>query len=282
MSCLTKEIIGRLEEKLNVVFTGNPKHLHEAAAGIVYTCLKHEINIDKLLDEVESGAAFRLEEFWESTEGNLSTYLKSDYRLIAQDVIDITAGGTGGMASVGKGEFFISFFSNFKVKIITSNGDISYKGKSEEVKYNGGKIAVSVDQGRKIYNTFTELIKNSGIQIKDKNFLPSRKADIDMYSIEDYQTLLGYFWQAISGNSHRMISRMEFFQLCLDKALDHEFQTVDSLLVISEENNFVRFNNKSEAYDYYSQRPKLLLEEWEIRAYQANPVAMYVKLEEKG
>ena len=280
MSCITKETIDRLEAKLSVVFTGNPKHLHEAAAGIVYACLKYEININKLLEEVESGAAFNLEEFWESTEGNLLTYLKNDYRLIGQDIINITAGGTGGMASVGKGEFFISFFSNFKIKIITSNGDISYKGKNEEVKYNGGKIAVSQEQGKEIYNTFTELIKNSGIQIKNKNFLPSRKADIDEYSIDDYKKLLGYFWQAISGNSHRMISRKEFFQLCLDKALDHEFQTIDSLLVISEKNNFVRFNNKTEAYNYYSEKPKLLLEEWEIRSYQTNPVAMYVKLEE--
>tara|TARA_B100001564_G_C20608453_1_gene656371 strand:+ start:271 stop:1116 length:846 start_codon:yes stop_codon:yes gene_type:complete len=280
MSCLTKETIDRLEKKLRNVYVGHPKHLHEAAAGIVYACLKHEININKLLDEVESGAAFSLEEFWESTEGNLLTYLKNDYQLIAQDIINITAGGTGGMASVGKGEFFISFFSNFKIKIITSNGDISYKGKNEEVKYNGGKIAVSQVDGKEIYSIFTELIENSGIQIKKEDFVPSRKADIDEYSTEDYNKLLGYYWQAISESSQRITSRKEFFLLCLEKALDHEFQTIDSLLVISEKNNFVRFNNKTEAYNYYSEKPKLL-RKWEIRTKQKNPVAMYAKLEEE-
>ncbi len=279
MSCITNETIDRLEAKLSVVFTGNPKHLHEAAAGIVYACLKYEININKLLEEVESGAAFNLEEFWESTEGNLLTYLKNDYRLIAQDIINITAGGTGGMASVGKGEFFISFFSDFKIKIITSNGDVSYKGKNEEVKYNGGKIAVSHIDGSEVYSTFTELIENSEIQIIKEDFVPTRKADIDEYSTEDYNKLLGYYWQAISGSSQSITSRNEFFLLCLEKALDHEFQTIDSLLVISEKNNFVRFNNKTEAYNYYSEKPKLL-RKWEIRTKQKNPVAMYVKLEE--
>ena len=280
MNYIPKDTKERLEEKLSVRFTGNPKHLDEAAAGIVYACFKYEININKLLDEVESGAAFRFEEFWESTEGNLLTYLKNDYRLIAQDIINITAGGTGGMASVGKGEFFIEFFSNFKIKNITSNGDLSYKGRNEEVKYNGGKIAVSQMEGKEIYSTFTELIENSEIQIIKEDFVPTRKADIDEYSTEDYNKLLGYYWQAISGSSQSITSRNEFFLLCLEKALDHEFQTIDSLLVISEKNNFVRFNNKTEAYNYYSEKPKLL-RKWEIRTKQKNLVAMYAMLEEE-
>ena len=119
-----KESIKNLDRKLESVYS-NLRHRTEASNGVFCACIRHGIDPDKFLLDIENGSAFDFNSFSKSRSGNLLDFLHVDYHPIAQMLIDITAGGNGGMASIGRCEFFISFLSNFKSLISTEGrGDL--------------------------------------------------------------------------------------------------------------------------------------------------------------
>ena len=147
--------LARLEKKLMEAYK-NERHLTDAANGVYMAALRNNVDLSTLLNDIENGTAFRVSEFFTATTGNLLDYLKSDYHTISQSLIDVVAGGNGGMASIGRGEFFVAFLSNFSATISKSgNGDIYYNGKWEEMKYNNGKINVAAKPGREVFGQLT-------------------------------------------------------------------------------------------------------------------------------
>ena len=278
-----KDSLTRLDEKLEEVYP-NERHRFEATNGVFCSCLRNDINPDQFLDDVESGDAFDFEAFKSAKQGNLLDFLKADYRPLAQGLIDITAGGNGGMASIGRGEFYISFLSNFDgARISTAGrGDLEYATGFEEVKHNGGKIAIDKKAGNEIHRTFLSLIETTDIELKSKrgDYLPTRKTDETLYDCEVKTKLNGYYYQAITGVETGPITDEDFARKCFKRAFDKLFESIDTLLIINEKNDFVRFFDAQSACNFYSDKLNILKGEFEIRNFQNNAPSFYVGKEE--
>ena len=263
-----KQTLERLDKKLESIYD-NPRHLKEASNGVFGSAVREGIDLGVFLDAIEDQTAFDFLSFSKATNGNLLDFIKPEFQSMAQPLVDITAGGNGGMASIGRGEFAISFLSNFQTVITKSGrGDLSHHGKFEEVKHNGGKLAIEAKAGNEIYRTFKSLTENQSIQLKKKNFLPLRKTDSKLYSEEEKKKLNGLYWQAMTGEDGLPMTDSEWSKKSLKRAFDFLFKKVDSLLVINKDNDFVRFFNANSALTFYSNC--LTQINFELRADQAN------------
>lgn len=275
-----QESIQRLDKKLSAVYN-NVRHLETASNGVYASAVRAGIDIDQFLDEVEAGSAFDFEGFVSSHRGNLLNFLKPQFHSIANSLINITAGGNGGMASIGRGEFFISFMSNFEAKISKSGrGDIEYKGKFEEVKHNGGKFAVDKKAGREVAKAFESLREEAGIPLRNRDYVPNRLKDKKLYTEDQIQILNGLYWQAIVEENEGPLRDDELFRKCIERAFQSVFESTDSVLIINEDLDFVRFFDASSAIQFYSDRLSIISREFEIRNRQNNAVAFYVGKEE--
>jgi hypothetical protein len=270
-----KLVIERLDKKLETIYD-NPRHLKEASNCVFGSGVREGIDLEKFLDSIEDGTAFNFGAFSSASKGNFLDFISPEFCAMAQPLIDITAGGNGGMASIGRGEFAISFFSNFQTVITKSgSGDLEdTDGKKEEVKHNGGKLAIEDMSGNEISRTFKVLVESQNIQLKKKNYLPVRKGDSKLYSADEKKTLNGLYWQAMTGESCVPMSDSEWCIKSLNRAFTHLFNKVDSLLVMNHQNDFVRFFNSKTALQFYSQRLPAI--EFELRADQANAPSFYL------
>ena len=248
------------------------------------SCLRNDINPETFLNDVESGSAFDFEAFKKATKGNLLDYLMTDYHPLAQGLVDITAGGNGGMASIGRGEFFIAFLSNFDgAKISTAgSGDLEYADGFEEVKHNGGKIAIDKKAGNEIHRTFISLLEDTNISLKSKkqDYLPNRKSDMQLYDTDTKNQLNNFYYKAITGIDAGSMTDSDFMKNCFKLAFDNLFNTIDTLLVINVDNDFVRFFDAQSAYEFYSKKLNIMQSEFEIRNFQNNAPSFYVGKEE--
>ena len=278
-----KNALTRIDEKLAIVYP-NERHRFEASNGVFCSCLRNDINPDTFLNDVESGSAFDFEAFKKATKGNLLDYMMTDYHPLAQGLVDITAGGNGGMASIGRGEFFIAFLSNFDgAKISTAgSGDLEYADGFEEVKHNGGKIAIDKKAGNEIHRTFISLLEDTNITLKSKkkDYLPNRKADAELYDTNTKNQLNNFYYKAITGIDAGSMTDSDFMKNCFKLAFDKLFNTIDTLLVINVDNDFVRFFDAQSAYEFYSEKLNIMQSEFEIRNFQNNAPSFYVGKEE--
>jgi hypothetical protein len=267
--------LARLEKKLMEAYK-NERHLTDAANGVYMAALRNNVDLSTLLNDIENGTAFRVSEFFTATTGNLLDYLKSDYHTISQSLIDVVAGGNGGMASIGRGEFFVAFLSNFSATISKSgNGDIYYNGKWEEMKYNNGKINVAAKPGREVFKTFMMLLEDSNVNLKKSDYLPIRKDNTILYSATEIATLNGLYWKATVGEDVGQLTYNEWAIKCVKQAAEETFKKSDTLLIIDKNNNFVRFTNPKEVVEHYKDRVEVL--KFELRNKQSNPVAIYME-----
>lgn len=267
----------RLESILSVVYD-NKRHLETAADQVYMSCLRTGMDLDSLLDNIQSNSVFDLDNFSKASSGNVFNYIAEPFRECVGRFVNITAGGNGGMASVGRGEFMISFASNFDAKISKAGkGDLEYViGRiNEEVKWNGGKIEVSKTQGKEVYNSFISLLKeNNEDELLIKDFLPFRKKDKEVYNNNIINILNARFWQSITGEKYDSLTDFDLKKLCLHRAFDLTFSKSDSILIVNEDGRFIRFTNSDNAVEYYNNKiDKVTLE---IRAKQTNPIAIYL------
>lgn len=273
----------RLESILATVYD-NARHLETAADQVYMSCFRTGTDLTSLLDNIQSDMMFDVDNFSEASAGNIFGYIREEFRECVSRFVNITAGGNGGMASIGRGEFMISFASNFKAKISKAGkGDLEYVVKRintlkriyEEAKWNGGKIEVSKTQGKEVYKKFISLLKeNNDIDLIIKDFLPLRKKDKKVYDADTINLLNSYFWQAVSGQKCGPLTDAEFKKLCLRCAFDLTFTKSDSILIVNEDGKFVRFTNADNAVEYYQN--KIDEVDLEIRAKQTNPIAIYL------
>lgn len=270
-----KKSIERLDKKLESIYN-NPRHLKEASNGVFSSAVRENIDIEKFLDAVENQTAFDFLAFSSATSGNFLNFMLPEYKGMAQPLIDITAGGNGGMASIGRGEFAICFLSNFQT-VITKDGQgdtIDKNGNAEEVKHNGGKLAIEDKAGNEISRTFNKLVESKNIKLKKKNYLPVRKTDSKLYTNLEKQKLNSLYWQAMTGEVVSPLSDNEWRIKSLDRAFKQLFDKVDSLLVMNENNDFVRFFDAKTALTFYSNKINII--EFELRADQANAPSFYL------
>ena len=271
-----KESIKNLDRKLESVYS-NLRHRTEASNGVFCACIRHGIDPDKFLLDIENGSAFDFNSFSKSRSGNLLDFLHVDYHSIAQMLIDITAGGNGGMASIGRCEFFISFLSNFKSRISTEGrGDLKCDGKYEEVKYNGGKICFEKKAGNEIHRSFIELMEQCQINLKTKDYVFNRKSDRKLYSEFELNVLNGVFWQAITNEVTEPLTNKQWTSKAIARGFQDLFEHVDSLILINEDNDFVRFFSASEAIEFYEDKLDIMMSEFELRMHQSNVPSFYV------
>lgn len=269
-----KELIERLDNKLSVVYD-NQRHLSEASNGVFASAVRANVDIREFLDAIEDGSAFKFAEFFLAEAGNLLNFVDPKYHSMIQPLVDITAGGNGGMASIGRGEFAISFLSNFQSVITKSGrGDLENNGKFEEVKHNGGKLAIENKAGNEIFRTFKALMERQKFQLKKKDYLPLRKGDAKLYTMEEKNQLNGLYWEAMTGEKALPMSDSEWRAKSLSRAFNHLFEKVNSLLVMNKDNDFVRFFDADSALKFYSDRANDV--EFELRANQANAPSFYL------
>lgn len=268
--------INRLDKMLSEIYS-NDRYVVQVSNIIAGACMRVGIDLKSFLDDIENLKCFYVENFLDSGNGNLESFINPKYKEILQCLIDITTGGNGGMASIGRGEFAISFLSNCSVEIIKTNGDLKYfDNLCEEVKYNGGKISVSEKSGREVSSDFLKLVSENGLKLLREDFLPFRKNDVREYSVEDKNKLNALYYQAITGNVSDPISDEEFVLKCFEEGFNELFEKTDSLLIINENNEFIRFFSKEECISFYSERVNDMKKEFEIRNRQSNPVSFYV------
>jgi hypothetical protein len=271
-----KKTIDRLDKKLESIYT-NQRHLKEASNGIFGSAIRAGIDLEKFLDDIETKVAFDFESFSSANSGNFVNFIKSEYKVMAQPLIDITAGGNGGMASIGRGEFAISFFSNFEAIISKSGrGDIEYYGKFEEVKHNGGKLSIDDKAGNEVFRTFSKIIESKKILLKKKDFLPNRKTDSKIYSDQEKKILNGIYWEAMTGENGSPMSDDDWYKKSIERAFNRAFSKIDSLLVMNENNDFVRFFNASSALKFYSGKINIIKREFELRNNHNNAPSFYL------
>lgn len=270
------ESLKRLETNLSEVYN-NERHLTDAANGVFMSALRNNVDIDTLMDSIEDGTAFLTEDFFRATKGNLADFVKEEFQTLIQPLVNITAGGNGGMASIGRGEFFIAFMSNFSAIISKSGrGDIEYNGQYEEVKHNGGKINVDDKAGREVHATFMKLLEQQNIKLKKKDYLPNRRSDFKLYTEQERSILNGLYWNATVGEMVGALTYDQWALKCVERAAQKVLDKSDSLLIIDNDNNFVRFTESSEVVEYYKDNIEEVA--FELRNKQANPVAIYMNM----
>ena len=273
--------LDRLESILKKQYKPD-RHLTSAANDIYMAALRTGIDLDRLLDLIESGESFDLKKFTDVSEGNVFDFVCEEIKDTSRYFIDITAGGNGGGASIGRGEFFVAFLTNFLVTIVKSgNGDLLYpnKGslvKSEEWKWNGGKINVDDMQGRVVAKNLMQILEDRDEKslLETEDFIPFRKTDKKIYEISVNNKLNARFWEAITGEKKESLTDKELKKLCLRRACKKLFDKTDALVVADDDGSFVRFTNAEDAVKYYDSRVDSL--QMEIRASQSNPVAFYL------
>jgi len=261
-----------LEEKLTSAYK-NERYLTDAANGVYMSCVRNGVELSTLLNDIENGIAYKVNEYFTAKSGNLLDYLKPEYYTIAQSLIDIVAGGNGGMASIGRAEFFVAFLSNFSATIAKSgNGDIDYNGKCEEMKYNGGKINVAAKPGREVNKEFMTLLEDCDVKLKKPDYLPNRKENTKFYSANEIATLNGLYWSATVGEDVGTLTFNEWKVKCIERAAEKTFEKSDTLIIIDINNDFVRFWGVEEVVECYKDRDV----KFELRNKQSNPVAIYM------
>ena len=283
--------LSRLDNKLRPIFGKQNRHLEAASNNTYMACERSELAIDDLLDAIEDGTAFDLQSFIDVDEANFFDYVDIKFKDVAKRLANITAGGNGGMASKGRGEFVIVLMSNLAIKPSTNNkkgkkgnqpsvsqraGDLIYpNGNHEEVKYNGGKINVSGARGRDIYKGFLNNL--NGIKLKHKDFLPFRKEEGNRYSNLDLEKLNASYGGVVLGQNLVSVSDNKLKELFLNRAMANVFQQVDSLLVIDSDGSYVRSKNAVDGENYYKNLPKGIGSiDLELRANQSTHVSIYL------
>lgn len=288
------EKLERLDNKLKIPYPDKKKgktssHRTEAVDRVFMACERTGTDVDDLLNCIENGTAFDLESFRSTSEANIFDFVKKELLEAVKYFLDITAGGNGGMASIGKGEFAIAFLSNFSTMMITERskdkdqkgkGDLKHSdGTYEEVKYNGGKINIDDQRGEDVGKRFIQIVESKKIDIRKVpttggGFLPlwSRKNWEKVYSEDEIKERNGYYYEAVVGEHIGPLTDDKIRRIFVERSFNNIFKKVDHLLVMDDDGSYARFSDPQVAIDYYKDLPV----KCELRNKQTNPSTIYL------
>jgi len=244
-----------------------------------------------LIDNLKKGF-IDLDNFRHAKTGNIYDFIDQQWRQIAKNMTSITVGSNGGMANVGKGEWLLSLGSGInpetqtpRVGIIKNgHGDLLFEdsGKTEEVKWNGGKVSVE-RPGNEISRLFNSMISEYDRNLTENKWVPFRKRDHkdEKKNLEIKQKTPYYnakYWESISGEKNDSLSNNELMEKIIYMAYKEVFEKCDTFIMFNDDGKFQRFDNIVQATDYYKDKYHLLTgskKGFECRASQSNPIALY-------
>lgn len=288
MSFSMKQKIIEIEKYINKYYSLKKKEDTSTMADIIImAAMRNEIDFQELLDDMEIGI-LDIVRFNSTKNGNIfMDFIPSKYRDIAVRCLEIKVGSNGGMANIGKGEWLISLMSGIDpttntpcAKMIKNGrGDIQFKKKNWEIKFNGGKICCNQTPGTEVQNRFIALLKDEGILINEDDplakWIPFRVTD--KYSDEEKNKYNAKYYQAITKEEHDSLTDNELKKLFIDQAYKNCFNKSDTIIIFNKNGDFIRFDNIHEANEYYADKLHLLRGKngFEIRAKQKNPPSLY-------
>ena len=251
---------------------------------IFMTTLREQLKIPDLLNDLRTGII--QESFYKANNGNIYDYLTHQkYKAFAERLVDILVGGNGGMASIGKGEWLMSLCSGINLEtgkpyvnvMKNGRGDLKLPDRTEEVKWNGGKVCVGVP-GKDVQKKFNTM---SGIE--DKEWVPFRKKDKEKYTEEQRQKNNAIYWKSILGedidkltDNELKLTDNELKLKIIIMSFEKQFQKSDSFIMFNDDGKFQRFHTIEEVTTYYSDKlQSLKCTSFECRAKQTNPIALY-------
>ena len=258
----------------------NAKNTEKMADAFAMACLRNKVDSISLIYDINNGDVFNCSEFISKKTGNIYAFVDPKYVGVAKRLSNITIGGNGGMASIGRGEWLIAILTQVEQAALIKNGkgDILYNNSTtEEIKFNGGKIFVDDSSGKSIHQKFMNIIneRNEMALLKgDNKWVPFRKKDKKKFTVDEIGKLNARFWEAISGNKTDALTDDNFIKVMAKQAFDRVFEKSNTLMVCEENGNFIRFKTTEEALEFYLYKKEKL--EFEIRASQSNPVAIYM------
>ena len=272
--------LNQLEEYIGKYYP-NVKDSHfTTLIDIIYmSALRNKIAIPVLISDMYKGI-LDIDKFKTEKCGNIYDFINPKYRPFAERIKDITVGSNGGNANVGKGEWLISLCSGIDpktdkpyVKLIKNGqGDYNIMGRNEEIKWNGGKVDVGVP-GKEVTKKF-----NSSIDIPDKEWVPFRVKDKNIYTEEKINKLNAVYWKAISREEDSFLSDDELKRKIINMSFINVFENSDSFIMFNNDGKFHRFWNIEEANTYYHDKLHLLKGTtcgFECRANKSNPIGQY-------
>jgi hypothetical protein len=278
METLTQVSLTQLEQYIKKYYHKVRGNHFITLVDIIYmAALREKIEITDLLRDLTNGI-LNIDACNINNSGNIYDFIDSRYISFANRIKDITVGSNGGMANVGKGEWLLSLCSGINQETNTPNvtiiknglGDIQYNGTTQEVKWNGGKVSVE-KPGKEITSKFNTLI-----DIPDKKWVPFRKGDKSKYSEEQIQKYNAIYWQAISGEENKLLSDNDLKYNITIMSFEKVFEKSDSFIMFNNDGSYQRFCNIEDVQLYY--KDKIHLINFECRASQSNPIAMYCQV----
>ena len=139
----------------------NAKNTEKMADAFAMACLRNKVDSISLIYDINNGDVFNCSEFISKKTGNIYAFVDPKYVGVAKRLSNITIGGNGGMASIGRGEWLIAILTQVEQAALIKNGkgDILYNNSTtEEIKFNGGKIFVDDSSGKSIHQKFMNII----------------------------------------------------------------------------------------------------------------------------
>jgi hypothetical protein len=256
-------------------------HLNTLVDSVYMAAIRNNNNIKTLPEDLFKGI-LNLEKYRaiNDIDSNIYDFFEPKYVGFAQRIKDLTVWSNGGMANIGKGEWLISISSGIdplkktpRVNIIKNgNGDLFFEEdkKTEEIKWNGGKVSVKIP-GNEVNRKFNKLIT-----INDKEWVPFRVGDIKKYSEEEIRTFNAVYWNAISDDNISSLSDNELRYNIINMSFKKVFESSNSFVMFNNDGRFHRFNNIEEVNIYYQDNIEQIDKKlFECRAKQSNPPALY-------
>jgi hypothetical protein len=279
--------LSRLEDclgSIDVFEKLDEEKLEELADAIYMAAVRARLKISDAIHAIRRPGLFD-EKFFRTSRGNLFDYVDSQYQDFARRLLLKKAGGGTPNAAMGKGELLLLTLSPNTSKPVS--GDIEYKGRTIEIKVNGGKLGLG--SGQVANNAVVNFCRQSRLSLRTSTVGKQSRGQtaFDPTKLDDRQLLgkhlgqvLAVWWNAItdaplgSVNPRWKTVRKRF----LEVAAAEQFQKTDEILVLSNSGDFRRFRTKDEFVSYYNND----VARFEYRTHQKNPFSVYLDVGPHG
>lgn len=255
------------------------KEKREMIADTLFASLARSNTDISCLSLINEGKAISLNLF-ETSEGNVYNYIPPILIPLAKELFKRKGNGTPN-ASSGKGELLLHLFSE-DIKNPT-RGDVSVFNKKYEIKANGGKIGLG--KGDKINKLVVDKCLEVGIDLPKAKSGRTAKGKPQFFPHDDshkkhlgknFLKVLEFWWEALTGNDRLPVSVYSFNDLrphIIKAFIEPILKDNDALICITSAGDYEIFRSTK---DFLSSKYNSESVKWEMRAYQSNPISIYL------
>ena len=217
---------------------------------------------------------------FETSKGNIYNYIPPILIPLAKELFKRKGNGTPN-ASSGKGELLLHLFSE-DIKNPTK-GDVSVFNKKYEIKANGGKIGLG--KGDKINKLVVDKCLDVGIELPKAKSGRAAKGKPQFFPHDDshkkhlgknFLKVLEFWWEALTGNDRLPVSVYSFNDLrphIIKEFIEPILKDNDALICITSAGDYEIFRSTE---NFLSSKYNTESVKWEMRAYQKNPISIYL------